>query len=104
MEVEKLKIQKEKEIAEQKKKYEQIELDSKNALIQTENNTKTLALVNKNLKMLEKLNTNGVVDKSKCIRKRLDLLDKKLNLEENQIKIFVAQYKLQVLKDDEVKL
>lgn len=104
MEVEKLKIEKEKQIAEQKKKYEQIQLDSQNALIQTENNAKTLALVDKNLKMLERLNTNGVVDKSKCIRKRLDLLDKKLNLEENQIKIFVAQYKLQVLKEEEVKL
>lgn len=104
MEVEKLKIQKEKEIAEQKKKYEQIELDSQNALIQTENNTKTLALVDKNLKMLERLNVNGVTDKSRCLKKRLDLLDKKLNLEENQIKIFVAQYKLQVLKDEEVKL
>ena len=104
MEVEKLKIEKEKQIAELKKKYAQIQLDSKNALVQSENNSKTLALVDKNLGMLERLNTNGIVDKSNCIKKQLDLLDKKLNLEENQIKIFTAHYKLQVLKQEEVQL
>ena len=100
MEVEKLKIEKEKEIAELKKKYEQIQLDSQNALKQTENNIRTLTLVNKNLEMLSRLNCNGIVDKSVCIKKRLALLDKKLNLEENQIKIYVAQYKLKVLNHE----
>ena len=69
MEVEKLKIEKEKQVAELKKKYEQIRLDSENAIVQNENNANTLALVNKNLKMLENLNTNGIVDKSTCIKK-----------------------------------
>ncbi len=104
MEVEKLKVQKEEQIAELKKKYEQIQLDSQNALVQNENNANTLALVNKNLKMLENLNTKGLIDKSSCINKRLSLLDKKLNLEQNQIKIFVAQYKLYVLGKEGVKL
>lgn len=104
MEVEKLKIEKEEQVAELKKKYEQIRLDSQNALIQTENNANTLALVDKNLKMLEKLNTKGIVDKTRCINKRLSLLDKKLNLEQNQIKIFVAQYKLYVLGKEGVEL
>lgn len=104
MEVEKLKIEKEKQVAELKKKYEQIRLDSENAIVQNENNANTLALVNKNLKMLENLNTNGIVDKSTCINKRLKLLDKKSDLEQNQIKIFVAQYKLYVLGDEGVEL
>ena len=104
LEIEKLEIEKEKQITELKKKYEQIELDSRNALIQLENNARTLALVDKNLKMLEKLNVNGIVDKSSCIKKRLNLLDKKLDLEKNQIKIFVAQYKLLVLSIEEVGL
>lgn len=104
MEIEKLKIEKEKQIAELKKKYEQAQQDSRNAVLQKENNLKTLLLVDKNLKMLERLNTNGILEKSECIKKRLNLLDKKLSLEQNQIKLFVAQYKLHVLSSEEVKL
>lgn len=104
MEVEKLKVQKEEQVAELKKKYEQIQLDSQNALIQNENNANTLALIDKNLKMLENLNTKGLVDKSSCINKRLNLLDKKLHLEISQIKIFTAQYKLYVLGKEGIEL
>lgn len=104
MEVEKLKIEKEKQIAEVKQKYEQACLDSQNAVIQTENNTKTLVLVNKNLKMLERLNTNGIVERSACIKKRLNLLDKKLALEQNRIKMFVAQYKMIVITTEGMNL
>lgn len=101
MEVEKAKIEKERQIADLKKKYEQIQLDSKNAVIQTENNAATLALVNKNLDMLERLNVNGITAKSECIKKRLELLEKKQKLEQNQIKNFVAQYKLHVLSEND---
>ena len=101
MEVEKAKIERDKQIAELKKKYEQIQLDCKNAIIQTENNIETLKLVDKNLENLRRLNTNGVVARSECIKKQLDLLDKKLKLEQNQIKNFVAQYKLKTLSEEE---
>ena len=104
MEVEKLKVEKEEQLAELRKKYEQVQLDSKNALIQSENNEKTLALVNKNLQMLENLNANGIIEKSACIKKQLELLDKKMKLEQTQINIFVTQYKLQVLSDEKVEL
>ena len=104
MEVEKLKVEKEEQLAELRKKYEQVQLDSKNALIQSENNEKTLALVDKNLQMLENLNANGIIEKSACIKKQLELLDKKMKLEQTQINIFVTQYKLQVLSDEKVEL
>ncbi len=104
MEVEKLKVEKEEQLAELRKKYEQVQLDSKNALIQSKNNEKTLALVDKNLQMLENLNANGIIEKSACIKKQLELLDKKMKLEQTQINIFVTQYKLQVLSDEKVEL
>lgn len=100
LEVEKAKIEKQRQLAELKKKYEQIQLDFKNAIIQTENNAATLALVNKNLEMLKRLNTSGVTTKAECIRKQIELLDKKLKLEQNQIKNFMAQYKMYVLSTE----
>lgn len=104
MEVEKLKVEKEEQLAELRKKYEQVQLDSKNAIIQSKNNEKTLALVDKNLQMLENLNANGIIEKSACIKKQLELLDKKMKLEQTQINIFVTQYKLQVLSNEKVEL
>lgn len=100
LEVEKAKIEKQRQLAELKKKYEQIQLDFKNAIIQTENNAATLALVNKNLDMLRRLNASGVTTKADCIRKQIELLDKKLKLEQNQIKNFTAQYKMYVMSTE----
>ena len=54
--------------------------------------------------MLENLNANGIIEKSACIKKQLELLDKKMKLEQTQINIFVTQYKLQVLSDEKVEL
>ena len=100
LEVEKLKIQKEMELAELKKKYEQIRIDSENAALQGENNKKTLSLVNKNLENLERLNTNGIIAKAECVKKKLELLDKKQKLEETRIRNYVAGYKLNVLNEE----
>ncbi len=104
LEVEKIKVAKQQKLAELKKEYEQIQLDSESAIQQAQSNAKTLALVDKNLKMLERLNASGTVDKIKCINKKLDLLDKKLELEQNQIKIFVDLYKYKVLNNEDTKL
>lgn len=104
LEMEKAKVDKERQLAELKKKYEQIQLDSQNALVQAENNASTLALVNKNLENLRRLNTNGIVARSECIKKQIELLKKKQELEQNQIKIFVAQYKLRILNITQTKL
>ncbi|PWL80737.1 hypothetical protein DBY21_00920 [Candidatus Gastranaerophilales bacterium] len=104
LEMEKAKVDKERQLAELKKKYKQIQLDSKNALVQTENNAATLALVNKNLENLRRLNTNGIVARSECIKKQIELLKKKQELEQNQIKIFVSQYKLRVLNTAQTEL
>lgn len=104
LEISKAKIERERQIAEVKKKYEQIQLDNMNAILQAENNTRTLELVNKNLAMLERLNTTGLIEKSECIKKRLELLDKKEKLEQEKIKNFVAQYKLYVLSSNEVDI
>ena len=100
MEVEKLKVQKEMELAELKKRYEQIRLDAENSILQGENNKRTLSLVNKNLKNLERLNTNGIIAKAECVKKKLELLDKKQKLEEARIKNYVAGYKLGVLNEN----
>ena len=100
MEVEKLKVQKEQELAELKKKYSQIKLDAENSLIQNENNKRTLSLVNKNLENLERLNTNGIIAKAECVKKKLELLDKKQKLEETRIRNYVAGYKLGVLNEN----
>ena len=100
IEVEKLKVQKEMELAELKKKYEQIRLDAENSLIQNENNKRTLSLVNKNLENLERLNTNGIIAKAECVKKKLELLDKKQKLEETRIRNYVAGYKLGVLNEN----
>lgn len=99
MEVEKLKIQKEQEMAELKKKYEQIRLDAKNSVSQNENNKRTLKLVNKNLENLERLNANGIIAKAECVKKKLELLDKKQKLEETRIRHYIAGYKLGVLNN-----
>lgn len=104
MEIEKVKISKEEKLAQLKKEYQQIQLDSKNAILQAESNAKTLELVDKNLNMLERLNTSGTVDKITCINKKLELLDKKLELEQNQIKIFVDQYKYKILSNEDTNL
>lgn len=104
LEVEKIKIEKAQQLAELKKKYEQIQLECQNAITQTENNEATLALVNKNLEMLKRLNTNGIAAKSECIKKQLELLDKKLKLEQNQIKNFTARYKMHILNTENQKL
>lgn len=98
-EIEKTKIEKEQKLAELKTKYEQIQLDARNAARQEENTTRTLDLVNKNLESIERLNVNGLSDKSECLKRKLALLDKKLDLEENQIKHQATQYKLKVLSD-----
>ncbi len=100
LEVEKLKVQKEQELAELKKKYTQIKLDAENSMLQGENNKRTLSLVNKNLESLERLNTNGIIAKAECVKKKLELLDKKQKLEETRIKNYVAGYKLGVLNGD----
>ncbi len=100
MEVEKLKVQKEQELAELKKKYEQIRLDAENSILQGENNKRTLSLVNKNLENLERLNTNGIIAKAECVKKKLELLDKKQKLEETRIRNYVAGYKLGVLNEN----
>lgn len=104
LEMEKAKVDKERQLAELKKKYEQIQLDSQNALVQAENNASTLALVNKNLENLRRLNTNGIIAHSEYIKKQIELLKKKQELEQNQIKIFVAQYKLRILNITQTKL
>lgn len=100
LEVEKLKIQKEQELAELKKKYSQIKLDAENSILQGENNKRTLSLVNKNLENLERLNTNGIIAKAECVKKKLELLDKKQKLEETRIRNYVAGYKLGVLNEN----
>ena len=102
LEVEKLKVQKEQELAELKKKYNQIKLDAENSILQGENNKRTLSLVNKNLENLERLNTNGIIAKAECVKKKLELLDKKQKLEETRIKNYVAGYKLGVLNENTV--
>lgn len=97
LEVEKLKVQKEQELAELKKKYSQIKLDAENSILQGENNKRTLSLVNKNLENLERLNANGIIAKAECVKKKLELLDKKQKLEETRIKHFVSGYKLMII-------
>lgn len=100
LEIEKLKVQKEQELAQLKKKYEQIRLDAENSILQAENNKKTLNLVNKNLKNLERLNANGIIAKAECVKKKLELLDKKQRLEELRIRNYISRYKLLVLNED----
>jgi len=99
LEVEKLKVQKEQELAELKKKYSQIKLDAENSILQGENNKRTLSLVNKNLENLERLNANGIIAKAECVKKKLELLDKKQKLEETRIRNYVNRYKLNVLNE-----
>ena len=100
LEIEKTKAEKEKELAELKKKFDQIQLDAQNAIIQEKNNQITLNLVNKNLEMTERLNVNGLIEKSKVLRKRIELLEKKQKLEETGIRNYAAKFKLQVLTEN----
>lgn len=104
IDIEKLKVEKEKSIAELVKKYSQIQQDSANSIIQFRNNTKTLTLVNKNLDALERLNANGVVGRSDYLKRKMALLEKKLVLEQNQVRSFQAQYKLKVLNNEDLKI
>ncbi len=99
MEIEKLEVEKQEELAQLKKKYDQIQLDAKNSLEQAENNEKTLDLVNKNLDNLKRLNENGFIAKANCIKKQLELLEKKEKLEEGKIKANMANYKIVILNE-----
>lgn len=69
---------------------------NKKELIKSENQI-TLNLVNKNLEMTERLNVNGLIEKSKVLRKRIELLEKKQKLEETGIRNYAAKFKLQLL-------
>lgn len=101
LEIEKAKVEKERQIAELKKKYEQIIQDSHHALIQAENNAATLELVNKNLENLKRLHSNGLAAQEDCIKRQIELLKKKQTLEQNQIKNFTAKYKLKILSTEQ---
>lgn len=103
LEIEKIKVEKEQTLAELSKKYEQIREDSFNAKKQLENNYKTLELVNNNLSMIERLNNSGVIDKTVYLKQKAELLNKKFELEQSQVRSFVAQYKLNVLKESSEK-
>ena len=54
--------------------------------------------------MLKRLNANGIAAKSECIKKQLELFDKKLKLEQNQIKNFTARYKMHILNTENQNL
>lgn len=45
----------------------------------------------------KRLNANGFIAQSECIQKQIELLDKKLRLEQHQIKNFLTQYKIYIL-------
>ena len=81
-----------------------IQLDYKNTIVQSRNNAVTLDLVNKNLDKLRRLNANGIVAGAECIRKQIELLKKKQEHEQNQIKHFVSRYKMQILREDSENL
>lgn len=102
IDIEKLRVEKEKALAEFVKKYSKIQQDYDNSIVQLKNSTRTLNLVNKNLNALERLNINGEVGKSEYLKRRMALLEKKLVLEQNQIKNFEAQYKLRVLSSEDL--
>lgn len=81
-----------------------IQLDYKNAIVQSRNNAVTLDLVNKNLDNWRILNANSIVARAECIRKQIELLKKEQELEQNQIKHFVSRYKMQILREDSENL
>lgn len=90
LEIEKAKVDKERQLAELKKKYEQLQLDSQNALVQAENNAATLALVNKNLENLRRLNTNGIIARSECIKKTDRIVKEKAGVRAESDKDFCS--------------
>ena len=47
---------------------------------------------------LERLNANGIIAKAECVKKKLELLNKKQKLEETRIRNYVMGYKLRVLE------
>ncbi len=100
LEIEKLKITKEQKLAELYKNYNQMQQDSIYSKMQLKNTYKTLELVNSNIEMLDRLDKNKLIDKVAYLNSKIELLNKRLELEQAQISDYLATYKLDVLTDN----
>ena len=102
LELERLQVQLDETMSEMKTQYSQTADDLDNANIQMENNEKALELVNTKLEMVDRLNKNGVVDKTSFLKEEASLLNQKFELEQNKLKHFIANYKLNLLNGIDV--
>ena len=96
LEIEKMKIEKEMQIAELKKKYEQLIIDAKNSVNKIKHFGEILLLVNQNLDNLERLNENGFASRADFINRKIELLKQKEEYEQSSIENLVLLYKLNI--------
>ena len=96
LEIEKMKIEKEMQIAELKKKYEQLIIDAKNSVNKIKHSGEILLLVNQNLNNLERLNENGFASRADFINRKIELLKQKEEYEQSSIENLVLLYKLNI--------
>lgn len=97
LEIEKLQITKEQKLAELCKTYYQIQEDAAFSQKQLENTYKMLELVNQNISMLERLDQNKLIDKTTYLNQRIELLNKRLELEQAEINDYLASFKLDTM-------
>lgn len=99
LELEKLKLTKEQKLAELSKNYSQINDDAFFSKRQLANDEKTLQLVNQNISMIERLDQNKLIDKLTYLNQRIELLNKRFELEKTSINDYMASFKLDVMSN-----
>ena len=97
LEIIKLEIEKEQKLADLKRNFEKIKMDSDYSKRQLENNKKMLELVDSNISMLDRLDENKLIDKESYLNEKMKLLTQRFEVQSSQIADYTASYKLNVM-------
>lgn len=97
LEIIRLEIEKEQKLADLKRNFEKIKMDSDFSKRQLANNKKMLELVDSNISMLNRLDENKLIDKESYLNEKMKLLTQKFEVQSSQIADYTAAYKLDVM-------
>ena len=97
LEIIRLEIEKEQKLADLKRNFEKIKMDSDFSKRQLANNKKMLELVDSNISMLNRLDENKLIDKESYLNEKMKLLTQKFEVQSSQIADYTASYKLNVM-------
>lgn len=99
LEIKKLEVTREAELAKIMKEYEKLKEDSKAYQKSIIDNDKTLSTISEYISTIDLLDENRMIDKVDFLTQKLGLLSKKYNIESNQISNYLTLLKLNVYTD-----